>query len=314
MSSVTEEGLAGIRLLVCMARADGVMHADERFALEDALAGLKLPEGITSEKLIDETHEPVALAKLITSPEGRDYTYASVFSLAHCDRHLHAAEQKILDVLRAEWQIKPEEDGALAGALDAGRATQVGMPRLAPVADPKAREAEFNSLLTRYSILTAVTGAIPVPLVPDLLVVPMQIKLVYDVAGLFGQATDKKSIQLMFETLGVGTGCRLGVSVISKFVPGWGSVVGATTAYATTYALGKVAWTFFQNEGKTPIESLKPLYKAEKEHGKQEYQKHKAALEEAQAAHADKLKHLAFELQQGKITQQQYEERVDALS
>ena len=314
MSSVTEEGLAGIRLLVCMARADGVMHADERFALEDALAGLSLPEGVTAEKLIDETHDALALAKVITSPEGRDYTYASVYSLAHCDRHLHDAEQKILNVLRAEWQIKPEEDSALADALDVGRSTQTGMPRVAPVADEKARESEFNSLLTRYSILTAVTGAIPVPLVPDLLVVPMQMKLVYDVAALFGQKTDKKTIQIMFETLGIGTGCRLGVSVISKFVPGWGSVVGATTAYATTYALGKVAWAYFLNDGKTTVEALKPLYKAEKEHGKQEYQKHKAALEEAQLAHAEKLKQLAFQLQQGKITQQQYEESVDALS
>lgn len=313
MASVTEEGLAGIRLLVCMARADGVMHADERFALEDALAGLKLPAGLTPGAIIDETNDPQTLAKLITSAEGRDYSYASVYSLAHCDRHLHEAEEKILNVLRQEWAIKPEEDVALAGALDAGKSARISASRLSPIADEKKRESEANSLLTRYCILTGITGAIPVPLVPDLLVVPMQIKMVYDVAALFGQKTDKKTIQLMFETLGVGTGARLGVSVLSKFVPGWGSLVGATTAYATTFALGKVAWAYFKNDGKTPVESLKPLFKAEKEHGKQEFQKHKAALQEAQKAHAGTLKELAFELQQGKITQQEYEEKVDKL-
>lgn len=314
MPALSEEGLAGIRLLVCMARADGVMKPDERFALEDTLAGVELPDGVSVEKLLAETHDPHALAVQIHSPEARDYAYASVFSLAYCDRELAAPEQKILDVLRAAWNVKPEEDQALGKALDRGKqAEKPAEPLAAAVSDPAARAATFDKLLTRYCILTGLTGAIPIPLVPDLMVVPIQVKMVHDIAALFGHTTDKRTVQLMFETLAVGTGARIGVTMLSKMIPGWGSVVGASTSYATTFALGKVAWAFFESEGKKSIESLKLLFREEQTHGKAEYQKHQAALDEARKAHSHTLEGLAYDLQQGRITQKQYEEKVDAL-
>jgi uncharacterized protein (DUF697 family) len=163
-------------------------------------------------------------------------------------------------------------------------------------------------------VLTALTGAIPVPLVPDLLVVPMQVKMVHDVAALFGHKTDKVTVQLMFETLGVGTGARLGITALCKLVPLWGSVVGAASSFATTYALGKVAWTFYESPGAASIESLKPLFESERRQGKEEFKKHQAALEEAQKTHSERLKNLAYDLQQGKITQQDYVKKVDGLA
>jgi uncharacterized protein (DUF697 family) len=318
MGDLTSEGLAGIRLLVCMAKADGVLKPDERYELEEALIGVALPEGHSIETLLDEENDPLKLARKIESSEGRDYTYAAVFALAHCDRELADAEDKILKALRHEWGIKAEEDKSLGKALDASlttsqSASQTGMSAPLAISDDKKRAAEFEKLLNRYCILTAVTGAIPVPLVPDLLVVPMQVKMVYDIAALFGQKSDKATVQLMFETLGVGTGVRLGVSMLAKFVPIWGSVVGGASAFATSFALGKVAWTFYQSGGAKSVESLKPLFREQQKEGRKEFEKHRAAIDEAGKAHEDRLKALAFELQQDKITQAEYEQKVDAL-
>ncbi|HYG77247.1 MAG TPA: hypothetical protein VEK08_19740 [Planctomycetota bacterium] len=313
MDKLTAEGLAGIRLLFCMARADGVLRADERFALEDALAGVKLPDGISVEQLENETNSPADLAAQITSAESRDFTYASVYALAHCDRHLHEAEERILKELRAAWKIEGKDDQALAQALDAGQRA-VPESGATVINDPGKRREAFEKLLTRYALLTAVTGAIPVPLVPDLLVVPMQVKMIYDVAALFGHKSDRQTVQLMLETLGVGTGVRIAVSVICKFVPVWGSVVGGASAYATTYALAKVAYVFYEGGGKQPIESLKPVFRAEQEKGKKEFEQHRAAVAEAEKQHGETLKKLAFELQSGKISQKEYEQRVDSLA
>ena len=313
MAIITQEGLAGIRLLVCMARADGVLRPDERFALEDTLAGLTLPGGLSIETLLTESTDSAALAHEITSSEGRDYTYASVFALAYCDRELAESEERLLNTLRTVWGIQKNEDQKLVQALDLGRNAEPPDETPSHISDDKERTAAFEKLLSRYAILTALTGAIPIPLVPDLMVVPMQISLVYKVAGLFGQTTDKNTVQLMFETLGVGTGVRIGISALSKFVPGWGSVVGATSSFATTFALGKVAYAFFESEGKKTIESLKPLFREEQQQGKQKYQEHRAALDEAQKEHADTLRQLTFDLQSGRISQQAYEKKVDAL-
>ena len=313
MDTSTAEGMAGIRLLVCMAMADGVLKPDERYELEEALLGVALPESHSIETLLGEENDPIKQARKIHSREGRDYTYAAVFALAHCDRELHEAEDKILQTLRHEWDIKADEDKALGKALDASLAHTTSGPGATAINDEKKRAAEFEKLLTRYCMLTAVTGAIPVPLVPDLMVIPMQVKMVYDIAGLFGQKSDKATVQLLFETLGVGTGVRLGVSMLAKFVPIWGSVVGGASAFTTSYALGKVAWTYYQGGAKASVESLKPMFREQQKQGRKEFEKHRAAIDEAGKAHSARLKGLAFDLQQGKITQAEYEQKLDAL-
>ncbi|HYF50353.1 MAG TPA: hypothetical protein VEJ63_13165 [Planctomycetota bacterium] len=314
MPVMTEECLTGVRLMICMAKADGVLHPDERYNLEDELAGLTLPDGLTVEKLIEETNDPRSLALQVKSPEARDYIYASVFSIAYCDKHLHEAEQRLLEMLRVLWNIKREDEAGLIASLDMGKRTeQPAGPLAEACSDEAKREEKFKALSFRYCVLTGLTGAIPVPLVPDLMVVPMQVKMVYDIASLFGMKTDKNTVRLMFETLGVGTGARIGISVLSKLVPGWGSVVGATSSYATTYALAKVAYAFYKSGAKVSMESLKPMFREQKEQGKAEYEKQKGALVEAQRAHSGKLQQLAFDLSSGKITTAEYENRVDEL-
>ena len=315
MAVLTDEGLAGIRLLICMAKADGILKPDEKYALEDALAGLKLPEGLTVDKLLEESNDSAALAAAITSPEARDYTYASVYAVAYCDRDLDAAEEKILASLRQAWGISKDEEQGLQRALQPCK--QADCPAgatPAAISDEEKRKAAFDKLLSRYCIVTALTGAIPIPFVSDVLVVPMQLKMVYDVAALFGQKAERGTVQLMVESLLGGTFARVGISALCKLVPGWGSVVGATTSFATTFALGKVAFTYYAGEGRQSIESLKPLFRDEKELGKQEYKKQKAALDEAQRAHGDTFRQLAFDLQNKKITQAEYEQKMDALT
>ena len=314
MTMLTEEALAGIRLLVCMAKADGVLTPDERYALEDALAGFDLPDDITIDTLLKEKQDPLQLAQCIKTPEGRDYAYASVFALAYCDRNLSSQEERILVALREAWGINPEEDVALKSALDAGHSKEHHSTSYhAPIKTAEERQAAFERLLLRYSILTGITGAIPIPVVPDLLVIPIQVKMVYDVAHLFGQKTNKETVQLMFETFGVGTGARIGITALCKMVPGWGSVVGAASSFATTYALAKVAYTYFKSEGRESMESLKPMFQQERVSGRLTYQKHEAALQEAHKSHAETLKQLAYDLQHGRITQKAYEQQIDKL-
>ena len=315
MAALSSEGLAGIRLLICMAKADATLKPEERYILEDALAGVTLPEGLNIEALLAENNDPVDLAKQISDHDARDCTYASVFAMAHCDRHLDEREKVLLATLRGAWGIRAEEEDGLKQALERGlggtAAPQSGSVR--QISDAKARAAEFQRMLARYCLLTGVTGAIPIPLVPDLLVVPIQVKLVHDVAALFGQGADRDAVRLMFETLGVGTGARLGISALAKLVPGWGSVVGATSSFATTYALGKVAYSFFESGGKRSVEDLREMFEQERERGKEEYRKQKPAMEEAQKHHAKTLQQLAFDVQAQKITPEEYEKRVDAL-
>ena len=314
MAKITGEALAGIRLMICMAKADGVLRTEERYQLEDALAGVDLPDGLTIGTLLEEQNDPGKLATEITAAEARDSVYASVFAMAYADREMAPSEAKIISMLRKTWTIHQDEEKDLARALDAvhdatehlGASAQERLPE-------KEREPRFQRLLLRCSLLTGLTGAIPVPLVPSLLIVPLQVKMVYDIARLHGQRADKHTVQLMFETLGVGAGCQLAILELARLIPGIGSVIGAAGSFASTYGLGKVADVYYKNDGKTPIEALKPLYLEERKKGKAEFEKHKEVLAEAHDHHEDEIRQLAFELQQGKISTKEYEEKMDKL-
>jgi uncharacterized protein (DUF697 family) len=314
MPEITRDALTGIRLLICMAKADGVLRSEERFQLEDALAGLALPDGLTIATLLAEKNEAATLAKQVTSVEARDSIYASVFAMAHADLEIAEPEARMLGLLREAWSIKPEEEKHLAHALDAvHEATHETPASVHGAVSEKDRDAVFQRTLLRYSLLTGLTGAIPVPLVPSLLVVPLQVKMVHSIAGILGQRTDKNTVQLMFETLGVGTGCQLGIIELCKLIPGLGSLIGATGSFASTYGLGKVTYIYFQSNGKRSLESLKPVYLEERARGKVEFEKHKAALTEAHQHHDDEIRKLAFDLQEGRITPHEYEEKMDLL-
>jgi|GEM_PF-4876916 len=312
--ALTSETMAGLRLLVCMAKADGVLKGDERFAIEEALAGVTLPEGLTLERLLEEINDPVRLAAEITSADARDYTYASVFSLAYCDSDLDVAEEKLLKLLRETWKIDATDQQKLAEALETStRLPAVGTIARAAVTDEKQRRADFDALLIRNSFLAGVTGGIRVALLSDMQVTPIQVRVLNEVAALFGQTLEQSTVTQIFEALALGGGARIGISALLKLVPGWGTTVGAESAFVNTHALGNTAWDFFQNGGKMHADSLKPVFRKYQAAAKTVYAGHKEAIEAAEDAHGDKLKQLSYDLQQGKISQKQYEEQIDAL-
>ena len=117
MTAITHEGLIGIRLLICMAKADGTLRPEERFELEDALAGVELPDGLTLARLLNEENDAVRLAAEVSDPAARDSIYASVFAMAHVDRDLGGTEKRILEQLRKVWNIHPDEERLLHNTL-----------------------------------------------------------------------------------------------------------------------------------------------------------------------------------------------------
>jgi uncharacterized protein (DUF697 family) len=312
MATVTHDGLTGIRLLICMAKADGEIRPEERFELEDALAGVELPQGLTLTSMLNEENDPAALAVKVTDTKARDSIYASVFAMAHVDRDLGASEQRLLGLLRNVWSIHPDEEQHLANILDSHHETE-HESAVTPAATPAERMANAKKIVMRYALITGITGAIPIPLVPSLIIVPVQVKMVHDIARTMGQKIDKNTIQLMFETFGVGSGCQLAVYELCKLIPGIGSAVGAGGAFAATYGLGQVACVFYEGGGKVDLDSLKPVFERERKSGREEYEKHKAAIHAAQEEHSGELRALAHDLQQGRITPGQYEEKVDEL-
>ena len=162
-------------------------------------------------------------------------------------------------------------------------------------------------------ILSAVLGAFPIPVVSiatDVAVVGLQVKMFRDIGQYWGRETSKDTVKQVMGGIGVGTGARIAVNNLAKFIPGVGSVVAASTNFASTWALGKVANQYWESGGKADMKMLKELFVKSRAEGKSAYEQNKAAIEAKQKQNKPLLDALAADYKAGKITQADYERSV----
>src|SRR4051812_27428471 len=97
MPIAEDEALASLKILVAMARADGVVHTDERRSLAAALESLELPRGVTVDALLGEDVDVEAELRQLTSPEAREQIFRSAYFMAFADGTCTKDEQLLLD-------------------------------------------------------------------------------------------------------------------------------------------------------------------------------------------------------------------------
>lgn len=316
MAMSEKEAMASFRLLVCVARADGKLSAEEREALESALSVIPLPKGTSLTQLLDEDSNLDALLAQIDSRESRELAYQSAFSIANVDGHCSPEEMKVLERIKASLSIS-EQEVSLTNRIF-GEAKDTFLPsNVQAVTDPAKRAKEVNEDIMKYSILNAVLGAFPIPLIDiavNLASIAVQLKMIRDIGLYHGHNITKETAKSLVVGVGASAGARIAVISLCKFVPGWGSVVGAAANFATTYALGRVADKWFAGGCKDDFSALKAAFKSAEKEGKQQYEANKDRIEAQKRENEAKLKEYAEQLKAGKITQAEYEKKVEALA
>ena len=101
---------------------------------------------------------------------------------------------------------------------------------------------------------------------------------------------------------------------LAKLVPVWGSAFGATSAFATTWALGKIANRYFERGCPADLSELKKEMKAVEKEAKEAYARQIDAIEAKRRDTEAKLIALAEQRKTGAITQAEYEQQVAALA
>jgi uncharacterized protein (DUF697 family) len=310
----TKEGTACLRVLVALAKADGKITADERAALEAAVE--VLPGASDLKPFLDESPSFETLLPGIRSTDARSQLWQSAYSLVHADGTASPEEQALLDKMRIAFQIDDKQASATRRLLDETKDT-ILPSNISPIEDPVRRQKEIDQDVLKYSVLSAVLGAFPVPgvaIATDLAIVALQLKLVRDVGQYWGHTVDKAAAKTLLAGLGLGTGARIAVSNLAKLVPVWGSAFGATTAFATTWALGKIANKYFESGQKSDVGQLKREMKAMEKQGKEAYAEQKEAIEAKRKASVVQLRTLNEQRKSGMISQSEYEKRVAALA
>jgi uncharacterized protein (DUF697 family) len=298
---------AGLRILVAVAQADGELHDMERNALEEAFAG---HPGLLDELLSEDIDLDTQIAALGGDDAERRRIYEAAYAIAYSDGYAHTFEVNALK------KILPDagEKGILAQIFGEARDTFTPSSIL-PVADPVARKHEILEDTFKYSVLSAVVGAMPIPgiaILNDLMVVGFQAKLVRDIGQYWGHKVDRESAKTITTAIVGGAGLRIAVNNVMRFVPGWGSAFGAATSFASTWAVGQVGNAYFESGQAMDKDAMRKMFREQETLGRAKYSASEDSITATRDEHLTQLEELNRKLAKGEITQQEYRAQLES--
>ncbi|NJK35266.1 MAG: hypothetical protein HC919_10060 [Oscillatoriales cyanobacterium SM2_2_1] len=316
MSAVNqEEILASFRVLVAMAQADGKLLDQERQSLLEAFSEIHLAqETLSIEDLLQEEHDINQLLSQIQSETARQLVYQSAHMMAYVDGECSPEEQALLSQIggtitqsqlwgKADWLKKLEESNYQATIGE----------RMRTLTQTQSRTDVISDLIVDMSLMNAVLGAFPVPLVAiafDLLIYWNQLDLAQAIGEQWGYRRTREDLKQAFmKSIGF-SGLRIATSNLAKLIPYLGMAYGGATAYGTTWAIGKVSNQYFAGGGTMDAQALRDTFKAAKQEGARQYEEQTEVIAAKQAELSPKIQTLQEGLQRGELTESEYLERL----
>lgn len=320
MTTINQRELtASLQLLVQMAKADGKITPAELDSLTDAVDSLPLPAGMTLDSLLLQEVAIDELLAQITSETARALLYQSLHTMAYIDGEFSPEERELLEKVSSSF-TSSMVIGKQAWLSELETKSQLGgrsiAQHLQQIADPQQRRHTVDKLTTDMCLINGVLGAFPivgVAIAFDLLVYWNQVELCQAIGEVWGYSRTRADLKkALLETLGI-TGVRIAVSNLCKFIPVVGMVVGGTTAFASTWAIGRVADQYFASGCTLDQGRLKAIFRDANQEGKQLYQTKSAEINAKKQAIDPQVQSLSQQLAEGKITQAEYQAQLQEL-
>lgn len=307
-----EEIRATLTLCLMASYADGEKHDREREQIREVAQGLagdaqvNLP-GLYQDVLLRRVQLPEVLGRL-ASPESRQLAYEMAVCVCEADGHTSAKEDAFLAQVRQAWGL----GGALTtGGFDAEAQAVADAPLQAPLQAPldastapatpaphpaaadalpttaaqrrpgSLPPAEMDRKILQASIMNGAIELLPENL-STLAIIPLQMRLVYQIGQSYGYELDRGHIKDFLATLGVGltsqyleqAGRKLLSGLLGKagkgLLGGLGrQAVSSSMSFAATYALGHVANQYYAGGRTLSTDMLKDAYQHVMQDGQQ---------------------------------------------
>ena len=257
---------AFLTIALMAALADGAKDDRERAALK-SLAG-RLGEGRID---LSDIYDDVLVRKIsiadavrpLTTPETRRQAYETAVAVADADGVHSPAEGAFLRELAAALGLPAQEAQSYVAQADAvaEAAGVAGASGAEVVRQVPGHVMPDAAALDRQIVNASVTNA-ALELLPESLasmaILPLQVRLVYQIGKAYGYELDQGHIKEFVATLGVGLtgqyleqfGRKLLGGLLGTVLGGMGRAVGRQTAssgmaFATTWALGQLAKQYY---------------------------------------------------------------------
>jgi uncharacterized membrane protein YebE (DUF533 family) len=257
-----------IAIAMLAARADGRADSTEQKAVEAVVERTGNPDVTRLAQQVAAGQLRVAdLASRLSGDEARRVAYEGALAVCNSDGVVNASESAFLEELRTALGLSAEsvaEAARTAGALAGAPVAEVhtGTPPGGPLDDFILQQAML-------------TGALEI--LPDRLatvaILPLQLRLVYQIGQRHGQKLDVNQVKDLAATLGLGAVAQGMESVVLKIAGGiagglLGGLVGGATRVATgavitfaaTYALGHASDQYYRQGRSLSAADLRALF------------------------------------------------------
>jgi uncharacterized protein (DUF697 family)/tellurite resistance protein len=247
-------------LYVCIlaAFADGSQDEVERAQIERIVNGFSGEHPDLTSGYQDILGGQLTLAQAaapLQTPAAKALAYEMAVCVCHADGVLKEAEKQFLAELRQTLRL----DSLSADSHQQAAQALVEQPLTgsAPPLIDTARDTEIDQLILHAAILNGALEIMPHTLA-TMAIVPLQMRMVYQVGKRFGFELDRGHIMDFLGTVGIGLTSQVFEGFTRRLVGGLarglaggllgglaGQAAGSAFAFATTYALGQVAKRYY---------------------------------------------------------------------
>jgi uncharacterized protein (DUF697 family)/tellurite resistance protein len=259
-----------VTIALMAALADGDASPEEQAQLREAMNRLGITDSEGLAQAARTGHLDLEqVVKSLSDDAARAYAYELALVVCNAGGPANDREQAFLKELRGALGLgvtavaQLEKDAAaLASAAPATSGTSAG-----GTADP-----DLEQMILQQAMLAGAVELLPDRLA-NLVILPLQLRLVYQIGRKYGQQLDVNQIKDLAGTLGIGAAAQAIEGVVSKLVRGLaggllggliggagGIAAGAAVTFSATYALGHVAQRYYaQNRTLSPAD-LRELF------------------------------------------------------
>ncbi len=277
-----QERQALLTLAIMAAMADGREDDSEHAELQRIAASMSLGGDLSASTIYqDVVHKRVTLAQAtaaLVSPEAKKLAHELCVGVCHADGTLSDTERAFLGALETSMGFDPQQSEAAksltatAGALAAAPLAAISAAE-PPVQSATMTPEEQDRVILNYAILNGALELLPDSLA-TMAIIPLQMKLVYRIGKAYGYELDHGHIKELLATAGIGMTSqyveRIGAGLVGHlFGRGLlGGVVGGLArqavssgmAFATTYALGRLAQRYYSGGRVFTAQVLRDTY------------------------------------------------------
>lgn len=197
--------------------------------------------------------------------EDRMLAYEMARAICEAGGSISAEEEEFLAELRKRLDLAEGESLVVDQEVDS--------VALSPLdsSQPEAAASDNSGMILKYAILNGALELLPQTLA-TVVIIPMQMKMVYRIGKSHGVELDRSNIKDFLATAGIGLGSQMVEGFARKLVGRFGSKFGGKTAgsvagqltgsamsFASTYAIGHMAQTYYAGGRSLTAPDLKKL-------------------------------------------------------